>query len=400
MNLPNKTIRILLIATSTGHELKFFRRKFQKFEEKHNVKVKIMRLSWTRAFPRLIEAFKNNNPPDVIQLGTTWVDTFASLGYLNPVPVSVFRPALTGWMNQACTYKEKYVAQPWFMEIRSLLVREDLLRKLNISSEVINSCNFINLCREIAEKQTRLQERILPFAFSVRPESELLHRVMSWHWAKGRSFPAPNKGGGGILSSSSCLKTLDFISKLLKVSSASPEELQRHPYKLYLGFLKGSYIFFQGSWEIRLTDSVNANDYGLMPMPVSGSGSKYWGGGSVLAVSSASRIKELSWQLVKFITSDEILESWVKLSCDIPAFSCDFWDKYSHVEGVGLAYSQVINSVSYPVHPLWASIEDELSTGLSNYFWKRFIGKDGQAELNCALKQADTRIDDMLKLYW
>ncbi|MFW6237873.1 MAG: hypothetical protein ACOC5A_01400, partial [Halanaerobiales bacterium] len=337
----------------------------------------------------------------VVQLGTTWVNTFAHLGYLSRVPASIFRPAITGWLNDICTYESKHVAQPWFMEIRSLLIREVYLQKLNLSPEIVSCQEFMNLCREIAEKQrNKWEERILPFAFSVRPESELLHRVISWHLTKGRCLPELAQGNNRILSSTSCKKTLDFVSRLVRVSRISPEELQRHPYKLYMGFVEGSYMFFQGAWEIRLPDSVNTSDYGLVPMPVSDNEPQYWGGGSVLAVSAASREKELSWRLIKFITEDEMMESWVKYSNDLPAFSCDFWDKYSHIENVKLAHKQAINSISYPVHPLWASIEKGLSTGLSNYFWHRFIEGSGKNKLDRVLEEADARIRNLLKFSW
>lgn len=400
--MASEQISICLMTTISGHELDFYRRKMKEFAVRHGVEINLHRVSWNKAFSWLIESFKNNNAPDVIQLGTTWVQAFARLGYLDIVPADIIRPVLADWMKNICRLGGEWVAFPWFVEIRALLVWNDILNYLgNDCSQIGSSEDFYRICQRLAD--TKNSNIPPPFAFPIRPDAEILHRFSCWHWAEGREFPSFSSMPEKILTLDSFQDTLKYVSRLIRSNAVSRSELQKHSYRLYREFADKQYVFYQGNWETRVGEEYGHSlpEYNIIPLPVSDEG-KHWGGGSVLAVSAMSGNREISWRLVKFITRDEFINSWVKVNCNMMAFECEFWDKFRSLPGVESGFELVKNSISYPAHPLWASVEKILSRGLSNYFWHICTesSEPREEDISSCLIRTDRTFRKLLDLQW
>ena len=406
--MTKNRVEICLMSTITNEELSYYNKKFSEFEKKYNIKIIFTRVSWNKAFSWLIESFKNNKAPDIIQLGTTWARTLAYLGYLDPVPSLVIREPLVGWLKECCYLDDKWFAVPWFVDIRALLVHEKILNRVGISSKNIESTkDFYSVCEKLAKKRSKDKKFPLPFAFPVRPDSEILHRFMSWFWALGFDFPSLKPVPAKILSNQIFKKSFKYVSRLIRISNIPRSEVQKHPYVLFREFSDDHrYIFYQCNWELRLGENNGYDselNYDVIPMPHSSSGGKYWGGGSVLAVSSFTRHRELAWRLVNFITSDDFIGPWIKTNGNLPAFECEFWKKFMHISSVKSGYKQIKNSVAYPAHPMWATVEKILSTGLSNFFWKIVDNPElnvDDRKVKKELLNADNSVINLLNLNW
>ena len=396
-----ESINLFLMSTGTNEEEMFFKKVLKKFEKEFGVEVCLTRASWNNAFSRLIKDFKRGKSPDVFQLGTTWVQTFAYLGFLARVPSFVLRPGLTDWLNDCCKFYDKWVAQPWTIDIRALMLKEKFLKSRGISiSDIKNSGAFLNICRKLSMENKKGNISAQPYPFTIRREADLLHRFTSWHWAFGRSFPQLRNGTGEILRNSSCLKTLDYIFDLMKTGKLTKKEIKTHPYEIYLGFLnRDEYVFFHGAWEPRFEVDGDYK-YELLPMPVGGSDYYYWAGGNVLAVSSQTQNRKLSWQLIKFLLKDNIMKRWIKICVSLPAFDCQFWNDFIHIPNIRMGYEQIVRSKSYPCNPLWSVIEKRMSVGISDYFWKRLIENQSKEQAYISLEKADIEINRLIDLNW
>ena len=118
------------MPTIENVDLPYYQKQFRKFEEEYGASINLIQVSWNKAFSWLVNSFKEGEAPDVFQLGSTWVQTFARLGYLAPVPDYVFKPVLADWMRKCCQWRGEWVGLPWHVDIRDLLVREDKLKKI------------------------------------------------------------------------------------------------------------------------------------------------------------------------------------------------------------------------------------------------------------------------------
>ncbi|MFW6237904.1 MAG: extracellular solute-binding protein [Halanaerobiales bacterium] len=403
--MAENKLKICLMSTIGQDELAYYKKRFSEFERKHDLEVIITQVSWNRGFSWLIDAFKKGCSPDIIQLGSTWVHTFASLGYLDPVPAAVRRPVLASWMEEVSCYQSQWVVQPWFVEIRALLVWNDILNQFDMDyTDIMTPDDFMTACHRLARERKEGNCRSLPFAFPIRPESEILHRYISWHMALGGEFPSLEPVSNKLLSRDSFAGSLNFFSGLAEVNRLPRSEMRKHPYELYRDFTdEACYVFYQGNWELRPGHGNEASDYTVMPLPILESGGRCWGGGSVLSVSSRSPVKDAAWRLVDFITSDDFVEPWVPLNGNMPAFRCKFWDKYRGIKNVQQGYHQILNSISYPPHPMWATVERLLSVGLSNYFWQ-VVEKErntgSEVDIYSSLTAADKIVYDFLRLKW
>lgn len=407
--MSGNKLEVCLMSTIGQDEMAYYKKRFAEFEKEHNLEVVLTSVSWNRAFSWLVNAFKNNQSPDIIQLGSTWVRTFAFLGYLDSVPSGVLKPVLAPWMETSFCFQGERVAQPWFVEIRALLVWKEILEKFDMDYLEIDSPeDLIIACRRLAREKKEGNCRALPFAFPIRPENDVLHRYITWHFASGGSFPSLEPAPEKILSGETFADSLNYFSGLAEVNNLPRSEMRKHPYVLYREFAdEAHYVFYQGNWELRLGEEHGhiSSDYAVMPVPLANSRGKYWGGGSVLTVSSRCQMKEAAWHLVDFMTSDDFMDHWVRLNGNMPAVKCKFWDRYREIENVNLGYMQIVNSITYPPHPMWATVEKILSVGLSNYFWQ-IVDSDSNNNIQksdkslSSLPATDKKALDFLALKW
>src|SRR5690606_2800464 len=103
-----------------------------------NVKIQLELITWERIWAALIEAFKNNTAPDIVQLGTSWVRTFAHMGYLARIPEYLkSRPSINEGINRICLIDGVRYAVPWLVDTIIMAGRKDYMSLLGISKDDI-----------------------------------------------------------------------------------------------------------------------------------------------------------------------------------------------------------------------------------------------------------------------
>ncbi len=415
VGLMDDTLRVWLIITSKEHDvLKFLKKRFSQFQLENKIKIELKLVTWNRAFEALIEAYKNDNAPDVIQIGSTWIRTLAYMGYIDSVPENTsIRSSFINNMNDICMYNGSQYAVPWNVDTIVLAARTDYMRDLAIKkSDVDNWEKFYQVCKGITEQRRFNPDLPKPLAFSLRAEVDTLHRFSALLWAKGWQFPDLYKTPEHILTSDTVLENISYLADLMQVCDIKAADIEKHPYQLNEEFYRyGSFVFYIGSWYGIIEDishnpvkSEDGNfDYTILPFPADDSNkARSYGGGSVLVVSSRSKHKEKAWRLVESFLKDDFINEWISVTGKVPAFNVDFWEKRHTDERINIMHEQSINTCSYPAYPAWATIENILSTGVAHSIWE-LIDK-GITEINQEayrlLEETDQSIVDLLKMSW
>lgn len=411
----DKTLRVWLIVTSREHDvLEFLKRRFKKFEAEHNIKVELKLVTWNRAFENLIAAYKNNNAPDIIQLGSTWVRTMAYMGYIDKVPENIkIRDSFVENMNKISMYQGEQYAVPWNVDTIVLAARKDYLEKLGIkNSDIDNWQKFYQVCKDITEKRKYNSDLPEALAFSLRAEADLLHRFSAVLFSKGWNFPDLYQLPEKILTEDMVLDNISYLADLMQTCNIKASDLDKHPYQLNNEFYRyGSYVFYIGSWygiieDISHNPAESRNDdynYTILPFPSAADvEAKTYGGGSVLAVSSSSKHKQKAWKLIEYFLQDDFINEWIKVTGKVPAFEVDFWQRRDIDRRINRMYQQSINTETYPPYPAWATIEKILSTGIAHSIWELIENNSTEIadRAYTLLEKSDQSIVDLLKMSW
>ncbi len=411
--MDQNILRIWIIISSKEPKvLSYLKNKFIKFEDKHNVRIQFEFVTWDRVYTALINAFKNNTAPDILQLGTSWVSTFAYMGYLDQVPNNLtIKPSINEGINRICQYNGIQCAVPWISDTIIMAGRKDYMSQLGISQKDVKDFQAIkDLAKELIERKKDDPSIPKPMSIAIKAERDTIQRFFSMIWTQGWEFPTLEEIPGEIVTDPLIIDTIKYFSDLKMTCDSSTEELEKHPYQVNEEFyLHGSSVFYIGSWY-GVVEQINNNKQGeqstnkyiVLPYPSLNGKTASYGGGSVLAVSSRSKQKEKAWKLVEYLISDDFMRTWIDEMNNVPAFMDKFWQKRFKDERVQLMYEQTINSTVYPPHPAWLAIENQIIKGVGYTLLDLIKQKNTEItkESYTLLKKTDKNIKKILKLYW
>ncbi|NLK21902.1 MAG: extracellular solute-binding protein [Epulopiscium sp.] len=373
--MNSKSIKVWLLSTYQNNEVFVYNDELKRLEKYLGINIDVKTIPWNRAYDIMIKAFKNGSPPDVLELGSTWISIFAHLGYLKEVP-SYFkiRPSLSKWMDDCSIYKGIRYSIPWFIEPVVLATNQDFLEKHNIDYTDICSRDILyDICREIflKENTSSTQNEHIPFGFTARPDPGTLHFYMAWLYKEGYVFPNLTKYENNLIDLNSFVETFKYIVKLMNISSTNINDPNIYSRILHEKFYnKNKCTFLMDTTNRSVVNTLKyKKNHTVIPVPAKSPDMKAYAGGALLNVSSTTKYPNESWEIVKHLTSDSFIEKWAPESGNLPAFHSPFWDKHLDNQAIRTIYSEIINSKSYSFHPLWRNIELVLSEGIFNIFW-------------------------------
>ncbi|MFW6035484.1 MAG: extracellular solute-binding protein [Halothermotrichaceae bacterium] len=406
--MNDSTINLMITTASNGKDASaFLRDKLRYFENRENVKVKVKFVSWNRLLTNIIKSFKEGNSPDVFQLGTTWIETMAYLGYIAPLSYDIKKnPSLNYWMDEYCSYQGKKVAVPWLADTIIMSARSDILDEFNIKNEDLQDWDgFYQVCKKLVDERKRNNKIPFFLPFNVRPDMDTVHRFLAWVFAGDWNFPELNPVPEKIFAVDNIMSYLNYLSKLIDINDLRLNDIDKHPYLINEDYYKNnSYVFYIGHWYgvigQLVEESNSANLYKVLPIPAKTSRFSTYGGGSVLSVSSRTDYPIKAQKLIEYIVSENFADEWLNFTGGVPAFECKFWRRRDSSEQINTLYELTRNSKTYPQHPLWTSIESVLQKEISNCLWHIFEEKRSEIRILNQLKKLDRDIIQLLKLCW
>ncbi|MFP4016920.1 MAG: extracellular solute-binding protein [Halanaerobiales bacterium] len=405
-------LRIWLIISSNDPMIVFYLKdKFAQYELNNHINIQLEIVSWGRVWPALIDAFKNNTAPDIIQIGTSWVRTFAYMGYLDQMPdYFEVKPSINQGINKICCIKDKQYAAPWISDTIIMAGRKDYMSRLGIRPEDVKDWQGLKeVAADLMKRRRKKPDIPKPLSIALKAERDTIQRFFSILWSQGWEFPALDKVSSKIIMDPDVLDTIKFFAEL-KIICDTSDDINKHPYQVNEDFyLHGQSMFYIGSWYGIISrvngtnhDDLSSDKYCVLPFPTSVNKSSSYGGGTVLAVSSRSQKKKQAWRLVQYLCSDDFMIEWSSISSNAPAFECEFWQKRFNDERVKLLYQQTVNSRVYPPYPAWLAIEYEIIKGVG-FTLLELISKQNTeigSEAYTFLQKTDMKIKRILEMSW
>jgi len=299
-------------------------------------------------------------------------------------------------------------AVPFLSETYVLLAKKKPIDILGINAEDISDWDgFLSVCGEVYEYYKSIgNTEHIPFAHPIRPEMGTTHRFCVWLFKAGWKFPELKADMDKIFCNDISRQTLNYLSKLLRISRADIRPLNTDRHSIYRRFLNtDQFTFFVGNATSIVSNILNNRkdqSVCVYPVPSLVSGGKTFSGGSVLTVSSRCKYPESAWNLVDCLTHEDVLSALCALNGYTPPYDSEFWLKYASNEIIQTLKKEYTNSATYFFHPLIRAMEQITVEHIAQFFWESFSKEETDTDCLAeqTIKKLDENITGLLNMMW
>lgn len=291
-------------------------REIQEFQKLHeHIEIALTIIPWAYAWDRLMAAVKQRQPeeaPDVIQIGSTWTRTLAYLGALQDLRQLVGLPPaddaiIQAWNHRLPDGQEPIYSVPWFMDVRVLYYRRDLLEAIGGTLEDLEQWEGLShLCHWMTRHPIKGRQ-FYALGPSSRKEWILMHDLAPWVWGAGGEFVDATTSKA-VFHQEPAVQGLRFYFNMIRsgmIPVIGREALVADH------FFTGQFAFqISGMWPSETTFDPQhpeyceevARHYGVTLVPAGPSGRATFLGSSHLAMTSFSQHPEEAATWVRFLT--------------------------------------------------------------------------------------------------
>lgn len=369
---------------------KALQRIVKKFYRDTGYRVSIRVMEWDEAFAEISRTLADQDSfaqiPDIVQLGSTWIAHFASLGQIRVVDSLVETLDSTRFFSESLKNshiagKPEFYSIPWFIDVRGMYANEYLWRSLNLSvADVADYSKFLGTLRVVAKAnlKNRKGEPVAPFAMPGKDDWTSPQQMAPFIWSLGGDFISESAGKfRSALLDSNTLKGLALYAQMLEDRELAPNSLKENSAQNTSRFLQSQQLFLYGTSELirqmefseegGLKNTPIAEDGIMMVVPPVGSaGSASVLGGSHLALPAKMdpAKKKVAEAFLVYLFRADNLDNYSRHVGFLPADKSliRVWNQDSR-------YSQFVKNLEsargLPNIPEWGSIES-LMIGLSN----------------------------------
>jgi multiple sugar transport system substrate-binding protein len=384
------------------------------FEQRTGIDVKVELVGWDVQFDRIRNAAVSGEGPDVTQAGTTQVPFFAALGGFEDLGGrvdaiggdSAYAPGI--WKTTQVVGRDGTWAVPWFTEARTILYRKDALEEAGVDEAT--AFTDMAALRATLEKLSSVEEvggkPIAPFGGPGKKAFDLVHNLMPWVWDNGGSELNEDATKATINSPEGVAGT-KYAADLVAAGLWDRSMLERNGQQVEDQFKGGRLaVFIGGPWV--LASSKRAEDdtwskaarenLGVAPMPAGPAGKGYtFIGGSNLMMFKSSEHKDAAWELMKYLSSDEVQTKYADLMGMFPA-RLGPQKEQGTVDAEHEAFYSAISEQgrSYAPIPQWAQVENAYKNQLGRILDSAAGGQLSDAQIEEMLDKAAQEADGLL----
>lgn len=282
------------------------------FKAETGADLNIQLVPWDEAQGKFTAAAAGDTLPDVSEIGTTWVPEFAESAIVADLTDHITDDQLAGdlvdGLEQAGTHQDRLYGMPWYAGIRALFYRADIFDEHGL--EVPENWDEL---LDVALQLKELEPDMIPYP--VPGGSEFSFYPYLWG-AGGEIAEQDGDRWTSAINSPEAVEGIAFFTELatehgLSVAAADTwtegDSLQ--------SFQDGqAAMIVNGAWTVgTLLDADEEWDgkFGVMPMPGKDGGvSPSFMGGSLVSVIEGTPEPDLSWELVKMMTTGEYADRW------------------------------------------------------------------------------------------
>lgn len=356
--------------------------------ENPGVLVRVEQLTWQSGREKIVAAIAAGKPPDLCELGSTFLPGLVSDSTLADLTDDVqdLKTELLGW--DVATYKGRAYAIPWMLGTRALYLNGDLLRRAGLHPE-IPPATWSEFAKAVAAVDA-VDPEVKGFGMNSGEREIMFKKFMPFAWGNG----------GGILDSTltrSVVASPANLEALRFYLSLKPHSLLDRQEMLEESFIRGRLGFIiSGPWLLRKLPEIAPHLYfevGLMPRPAADKGTPAsFAGAEVLGIFRGSKNRDGALRLARFLVREEnAMPLYIATGNAFPAASAAAQDSFfiGHPRD-RVFVEQLRTAVSPPLHPRWVEIEEILNAELEEAIY-------GKKTPEASLRSADERINAALK---
>lgn len=361
----------------------------REFESTHpGMKVEMQQLTWGSGFEKIVAAAAAGDPPDLCELGSTWLGRFASEGALADVTEET-SPARAGYrMWEIATYEGRVYGWPWVLGTRALFVNRGLFERAGLDPDRPPEtwAEMLDAARRISA----IGNGTYGFGLNAGERYVTYKKFMAFAWGNGGRILCDDLTRS-CFDSPENREALKFYVELIPYSMIERQDMIDQAFK------EGRVgMMISGAWNLkRIPDEAPSLDYAvaLVPRPdAEGGFHASFGGGEVLVAFSASQKKDLAAELARFLISPE---NEVALCREVrsvqPSFAGAENDPYYLSNPYDLVFvRQLETAVTPPAVPEWMEMEGVIDEAVE----KAIHGVLSPAD---ALARADSRLNDIMQ---
>jgi multiple sugar transport system substrate-binding protein len=345
------------------------------FEDKSGIKVNVELVAWEIQQDKIRNAAVAGGGPDVTQAGTTQVPNFAALGGFEDLSGRVNDIGGSGkyaegvWATTQVVGQEGTWAVPWFTEARAVYYRKDALAAAGITdaAAAFKDWPAFRATLEKLKAVTELNGKpIKPFGLPGKKASDIVHNTFTFVWNAGGSELSTDAKTSTI-NSAEAAKGVQFQADLLKDGLYDSSQLERSGQQVEDQFKGGALaVWYGGPWVQATIDRADDDAWddavrkqvGVVPMPAGPTGkAQTFVGGSNLMMFKSAKNKDAAWELMKYLSQDDIQTQYAALMGMFPARLAPQEAAGNKSETSKAFYTAIKNGRSYAAIPQWGEVE-------------------------------------------
>jgi N,N'-diacetylchitobiose transport system substrate-binding protein len=364
------------------------------FNQAHpNTAVKIQIQQWDGIQEKTTTALASNNPPDVLEIGSTLVSKFADSGGLEDLSGKKADLGGDSWLQgltDAGTLDGKLYGIPYYAGDRAVLYRKDLFAKAGITTLPTDRASFVAAMAKLQAKNGSDKQ----FSALYFP-GQYWYAALPFIWDEGGEIAVQDNGQWkGALDSPQSQAGLSALKDIVTKYSKAPingNENDNDP-AVPLGEGKAGMVIDAG-WKVGTVEKAHPQlkgQIGVFPVPSKNSGqtAPVFLGGSNLAVSAGSDAPDLAYEWIKILAGTKAQTDLATTGGVIPN-SSSLLTLHAKDPVLSVFDTAAKNSRSTPSTPKWANVES--GTVLQDMLVSIFSGKKSVADATTDATEAVTK---------
>lgn len=370
------------IMPNTPDPLRDMEKLVKGFElENPGIKVRVTVLDWGSAWTKITTAATAKNGPDLFQLPNTWAASITEMGAL--ISLDSLLTELGGEGIFAAASRESarprasdsVTSLPWFMDVRPLFYRKDVLARIGIQPEDIqNWSDFVRVLRLIRDRKPELEGIVVnPIGYPGKNDWNVIHNFAPWIWGAGGDF-LDSTATKSAIGREASIRGIMFYLDLVREGFNERRNLEKNTAQVSADFDEGRTAF----WLDATTKTIYldrpqflggtgrspaARNYGVMLPPTSPDGNhRYFVGGSNLGIFHFSRHRREALKLLQYLSGRKDIQlQMARMSGFLPALQETYELPYFQQDPHRRVFVEMVRrGQPYPSVHYWGEIETSI----------------------------------------
>ncbi len=368
-------------------------------EENPEIKVVTQAIPWGLAHEKLLTAVVGRVPPDVAQMGTTWVPEFQSMNAFQELDSYLDESFLEpdDFLESSFAIgriNDNIYSIPWYVETRVLYYRTDMLQEVGYAHPP-------RTWEELLDAAVKLARRSGNYGIAL-PVTDW-QSFLPFLWQNEGSVLDPESGNIKV-TQEEFAQAIEYYGRFFNEGAAPLEDPEQD---LMWAFKEGYYpMFISGPWMIneigRLIPEIDGK-WEVAMLPGNKNRTSFVGG-SHLTLFKDSPNKDAAWKFIEYMSRPENQIKWYEISGGLPASAAVWEDGYFRDDPkIRVFGEQLLHSRGQPVVPEWEEIASRIGRRLEQIFIGGREVRTAQKDLKKDIENIIARREDMREsnlIFW